>query len=125
MDADQFRRYADNSIGRACGFGMLAIFTFMFGLAGEPYIAVRAGAILMTLAAVLLYWRGSKAPARNYRETEVWLEIKDIAVAQPKDRLQRLIGGALAESYFWHARVAAYIAVAMWSVALLMWVGHL
>ena len=121
MDAEQFRRYADNSIRRACGFAMLAIFTFMIGLAGEPYIAVRAGAILVTLTAVILYWRGTKAPARNYRETEVWLEIKDTPAAQPKERLQRLIGQALADSYFWHARIAAHIALAMWLVAILLW----
>lgn len=121
MDPEQLRRHADNSIRRACSFAMLAIFTFMFGLAGEPYIAVRAGAILVTLAAVILYWRGTKAPTRNFRETEVWLEVKDTPAPPPKDRLQRLIGQALADSYFWHARIAAHMALAMWLVAILLW----
>lgn len=79
---------------------MLAIFTFMVGLSGDPDLAIRAGAILVTLTAVLLYWRGRKAPGRNFRQTEVWLMIRDAPGAPPKDRLQRMIGGALAESYF-------------------------
>jgi len=120
MDFDQLRRHADNSIRRGCGFALLAVFTFMFGLAGDPYLAVRAGAILMTLAAVVLYWRGSNAPRRNFKHTEVWLAIRDLP-ALPKDRLQGLIGQALAESYFWHARGAAYVALAMWGVALVLW----
>jgi hypothetical protein len=124
MDPKLFRELADASIRRACGFGLVAIFTTMIGLSAEPYIAVRCGAFMITLAAVILLWRGQTAPRRRYRDTEVWLMIRDTAPAISKDRLQRLIGGALADSYYWHARIAAYIAVTMWAVALLMWVGH-
>lgn len=123
MEFDQVRRYADHSIRRGCGFGLLAIFTFMFGLAGAPGIALRSGAVLVTLAAVLLFWRGAKAPARNYRETEVWIMIRDTP-GLPKDRMQRLIGRALAASYFWHARIAAYLALTMWAVSLLIWLAE-
>jgi hypothetical protein len=123
MDPQKFRDCADTSIRRACGFAVLAIFTFMIGLSGEPSIAIRAGAILVTSTAVILYWRGRAAPRRNYRRTEVWLMIKD-APALPRDRLQRMIGGALAESYFWHARIAAYVALAMWGVAFVIWLGR-
>jgi hypothetical protein len=124
MDPKLFRELADASIRRACGFGLIAIFTSMVGFSAEPYIAVRLGAFMVTTAAVILYWRGQGAPRRNFRDTEVWLMIRDTAPAMPKDRLQRLIGGALAESYFWHARITAYVAVSMWAVALLMWVGR-
>ena len=124
MDPKLFRELADASIRRACGFGLVAIFTTMIGLSAEPYIAVRCGAFMITLAAVILLWRGQTAPRRRYRDTEVWLMIRDTAPAISKDRLQRLIGGALADSYYWHARIAAYIAVTMWAVALLMWMGH-
>jgi hypothetical protein len=124
MDPKQFRELANASIRRACGFGLIAIFTSMIGFSAEPYLAVRIGAFMVTAAAVILLWRGQAAPRRRYRDTEVWLMIRDTAPAMPKERLQRLIGGALAESYFWHARIAAYVAVTMWAVALLMWVGH-
>ncbi len=119
MDFQQIRNCADNSIRRALGFTAIAIFTFMVGLSGEPYLAIRAGAILVTATAVTLFVRGRNAPGRNYRRTEVWLMIRD-EPAIPVDRMQRWIGGALAESYFWHARIAAYLALAMWSIALIM-----
>jgi hypothetical protein len=124
MDPKHFRELADASIRRACGFGLVAIFTAMIGFSADPYLAVRFGAFMVTTAAVILLWRGQGAPRRRYRDTEVWLMIRDTAPAMAKDRLQRLIGQALADSYFWHARIAAYIAVSMWAVALLMWVGH-
>ena len=124
MDPKLLRELADASIRRACGFGLVAIFTTMIGFSADPYLAVRCGAFMITAAAVILLRRGQTAPRRRYRDTEVWLMIRDTAPAMPKDRLQRLIGGALAESYFWHARIAAYIAVTMWAVALLMWIGH-
>ena len=124
MDPEQFRDLANASIRRACGFGLIAIFTAMIGFSADPYIEVRCGAFMTTVAAVILLWRGQGAPKRNFRDTEVWLMIRNTAPAMPKDRLQRLIGEALAERYFWHARIAAYVAVTMWAVALLMWVGH-
>ncbi len=121
MDYDFFRRCADSSIRRACGFGALAIFTFMVGLSGDPDLAIRAGAVLVTIAAVILYWRGRKAPMRNFRQTEVWLMIRNTPGAPPKERLQRMIGPALAESYFWHADIAARLALVMWGVSVLIW----
>ena len=79
---------------------------------------------MVTAAALILLWRGLGAPKRNFRDTEVWLMIRNTAPAMPMERLQLLIGAALAERYFWHARVAAHVAVAMWGVALLMWVAQ-
>jgi hypothetical protein len=124
MDPKQFHDLANASIRRGCGFALIAVFTAMIGFSADPYIAVRCGAFMVTVAAVILLWRGQVAPRRNFRDTEVWLMIRHTAPAMPKDRLQRLIGEALAERYFWHARIAAYLAVSMWAVALLMWVGH-
>ena len=121
MDSDFLRALADKSIRRACGFGLIGIFTAMVGFSADPYLAVRFGAVMVTGVAVLLLWRGQRAPQRNFRDTEVWLMIRDTAPAIPKERLQRLIGAALADSYFQHARIAAYVAVAMWSLAVLMW----
>lgn len=124
MDPKLFREFADTSIRRACGFALIGIFTAMVGFSGDPYLAVRCGAALVTIAAVIMYWRGQGAPRRNFRDTEVWLMIRNTAPPMTKDRLQRLIGNALAERYFWHARIAASVAVAMWGVALLMWAAR-
>jgi hypothetical protein len=123
MEPRLIRDLADLSIRRACGFGLIAVFTTMIGCSSEPYLAVRLGAFGVTVAAVILLWRGQTAPRRRYRDTEVWLMIRDTAPPLPKERLQHLISQALADSYFWHARVAAYVALAMWAVAFCIWVG--
>ena len=105
-------RCADLSVRRGCGFALMAIVTAMVGFSGAPWIAVRVGAMFVLIAAVVLFWRGWTARSRNYRRTEVWLMIED-QPALPRDRLQAMIGGALADAYFSHARLAAYTALAM------------
>jgi hypothetical protein len=112
MTYDDIRRYAELSVRRGCGFALMAIATAMVGFSSEPWIAVRSGAVFVLIAAVVLFWKGWTARARNYRRTEVWLMIED-APALPRERLQDMIGGALADVYFSHARLAAYMALAM------------
>ena len=112
MTYDDIRRYAELSVRRGCGFALMAIATAMVGFSSEPWIAVRSGSVFVLIAALVLFWRGWTARARNYRRTEVWLMIED-APALPRERLQDMIGGALADVYFSHARFAAYIALAM------------
>lgn len=112
MTYDDIRRHAELSVRRGCGFALMAIATAMVGFSSEPWIAVRSGAIFVLIAAVVLFWKGWAARARNYRRTEVWLMIED-APALPRERLQDMIGGALADVYFGHARIAAYMALAM------------
>jgi hypothetical protein len=119
MTYDDIRRYAELSVRRGCGFALMAIVTAMVGFSAEPWIAVRTGTVFVTIAAIVLFWRGRSARARNYRYTEVWLMIED-APALPRDRLQTMIGGALAEVYFSHARVAAYMALAMCIIGLIV-----
>jgi hypothetical protein len=116
MTYEDIRRYAELSVRRGCGFALMAIVTAMVGFSGEPWIAVRAGAMFVLIAAVVLFWRGWTARHRNYRHTEVWLMIED-APSLPRDRLQAMIGGALADVYFAHARLAAYVALTMVVIA--------
>ncbi|MPZ30866.1 MAG: hypothetical protein GEV13_07675 [Rhodospirillales bacterium] len=112
MTYDDIRRCAELSVRRGCGFALMAIVTAMVGFSGEPWIAIRSGAVFVLIAALILFWRGWRARARDYRHTEVWLMIED-SPALPRERLQAMIGGALAEVYFSHARLAAYVALAM------------
>lgn len=117
MTYDDIRRCAELSVRRGCGFALMAIVTAMVGFSGEPWIAVRSGALFVLIAAVVLFWKGWTARKRNYRHTEVWLMIED-APALPRERLQTMIGGALAEVYFSHARLAAYVALTMCIIGL-------
>jgi hypothetical protein len=119
MTYDDIKRYAELSVRRGCGFALMAIVTAMVGFSGEPWIAVRSGAVFVLIAAVVLFWRGWRARQRNYRHTEVWLMIED-APALPRDRLQAMIGGALADAYFAHARLAAYVALVMAVIAFML-----
>jgi hypothetical protein len=119
MTYDDIRRCAELSVRRGCGFALMAIVTAMVGFSGEPWIAVRSGAVFVLIAALVLFWRGWTARSRNYRRTEVWLMIED-QPALPRDRLQSMIGGALADAYFSHARLASYVALAMCGISLAM-----
>jgi hypothetical protein len=119
MTYDDIRRYAELSVKRGCGFAAMAIVTAMVGFSSEPWIAVRAGAVFVTIAAVVLFWKGWSARTRNYRHTEVWLMIEEVP-ALPRERLQDMIGGALADVYFAYARQAAYIALGMCFIGLLL-----
>lgn len=119
MTYDDIRRYAELSVRRGCGFALMAIVTAMVGFSGEPWIAVRSGAVFVLIAAVILFWRGWHARRRNYRHTEVWLMIED-APALPRERLQGMIGGALAEVYFVHARIAAFVTLVMCAIGFVM-----
>jgi hypothetical protein len=119
MDYDAIRRYAEISVRRGCGFAMIAIVSAMVGASSEPEICFRLGAGSVALMAIVLYWRGRTAPTRNFRRTEVWLMIED-APALPRERLQSMIGGALAEAYLAHAWIAAWITLLMCAIATIM-----
>lgn len=119
MTYEDIRRYAELSVRRGCGFAVLAIGTAMVGFSSQPWIAVRTGAVFLLVSAVILLYRGWAARSRNYRHTEVWLMIEH-APAIPGDRLQAMIGGALAEAYYHHARLAAVVALALCIIALVL-----
>jgi hypothetical protein len=119
MTYDDIKRYAELSVRRGCGFAVLAIATAMVGFSGEPWIAVRTGEVFVLILAVVLFWRGYAARERNYKHTEVWLMIEQ-PPALPRERLQTLIGGALADVYFAHARLAAYVTLAMCAIDVAM-----
>ena len=123
MDVDVIRRYADLSIRRGCGFALLAIFTFMVGMMGDPALAARSGAILTTLAAVILTIKANNAPTRTYSETELWIMVGPQLQGYPADRRQQLIGGILAERYRWHASLGVRLSAAMWLIVAVMWVA--
>jgi hypothetical protein len=125
MDIDEIRRVADQSIRRGCGFGLLAIWTFMFGMMGDPGLAARSGAILTTMAVAILWLKANNAPTRSYNETELWIMIGPQLQGYPADRRQQLIGGILAERYRWHANLGVKLAAAMWLVVAVMWLPTL
>lgn len=110
---DRIRVLAVLSVRRACGFAALAIVTVMFGLAADPLLSVKSGAVLTSFAVAVLYWKALEAPKRNYRHTELWIMLErtpDI----PEAHVGRFINAVLHEVYLWHAERAAAIAFVLW-----------
>ncbi|MEX0808179.1 MAG: hypothetical protein WD044_05580 [Dongiaceae bacterium] len=114
---ERIRSLAALSVGRACFFAGFAIWASMFALITDPMLAFRVGAVLVSIAACVLLIKGRNAPSRPYRETEVWL-LMDRKTDLPDDRVQRAIGGVLAEIYRRYARYALAIAAAFWLLAI-------
>ncbi len=109
------------SIRRACGFAGLGVLAVMVGLAYDPYLSVKSGAILGSgIVAVLLYkaWR---APDQNHRQTELWLML-EAHDAPPEGTAQKVIMGILRDTYLRFATFTAIVVAALWVLAfVLVW----
>jgi hypothetical protein len=120
---DRIRYFADVSIRRACGFGFIAIGTAMVGMAWDIPLAIKSGAIGVTFMTALLLWKAHAAPARNYRDTEVYL-MMDRRHDFPESRAQQVFGNVLRERYLRHATVVAGAAVLLWLIYFAMWLAR-
>ncbi|HYE51499.1 MAG TPA: hypothetical protein VEB20_18005 [Azospirillaceae bacterium] len=116
------REAADLSVRRACGFAGLAIFCVVVGLSFDPVMAAKSGAILTALMCATLLVRARMAPARPYRQTEVWM-LLDRRLDLPDPVAQQLIGGALRDSYMLHAELSAAISVLLWVMGMVAWLA--
>lgn len=114
---DRIRRLAELSVARGCAFALLGISTFVLGLSGEPGLAVRSAAILLTLMAVVLWHRGRSAEAVHYRRREVWLMMRG-RVDLPEERLHTLISGVMRDVYLTYARRVGAPAAGCWMIDL-------
>jgi hypothetical protein len=113
----EVRRAAEISVGRAVGFGALAIGCVVLGLAAYPVLALRSGAALTMLMAAILLLKALRAPARPFRRTEVWLILGRPERLSPS-LAQRLIGRALQDVLERYAGRAAGIALLFWLASL-------
>jgi hypothetical protein len=109
---------AEVSIGRAVGFGALAIATAVLGLIFDPAMAFKTGGALTLLMAAILWLKLEHAPSQPYRTTEVWL-ILDKRLGMPDEHAQRIVSAALCAVYSRYARASAAAAVALWLLGLL------
>ena len=114
---DRIRELAWVSVGRACGFAILAIFTVMVGLSFDPVLAVKSGAVLLLISATALWLLARLAPTRNPRRTEVWY-ILDPHEQPTGGAAQRVIGTILADIYRRFAQWALLAGVTLWLVSL-------
>jgi len=116
MDHDTIRRLADLSIRRGCGFVLLGTCCIMVGLAHDFAASIKSAAVVVGMAAVVMVGKGMNAQRRPYRDTELWL-LLDPRPAPSDPLVQRKIGQVLTDRYYWHARLAGYVA----SVLMAFW----
>lgn len=121
---EQIIAVADQTIRRACGFAGFAVGATMLALSFDLVLALRVGAVMTTAICVTLFIQAWRAPQADVRRTELY-SVVGRTLMLPKDRVQRLLGDVLAERYLLHADVAALAAIALWAVALLLWVIRL
>jgi hypothetical protein len=106
----KIEQLAHASVGRGCGFAMLAIATFMVGLSGEFVLALRAGGIgclLLSFVLIAMSWRATSTP---YKRTELWLMLEPGERPQPA-LAQSIISNARREAFLEFALRSAWLAL--------------
>lgn len=111
---DRIRYFAEMSVRRAAGFGLLAIGLIAVALSFDPALAVRATAILLTLESAIL-WRFSLRSDRvPFTRREVWL-LLDRKHGMGDDRhAQRVISQVMRDTFDTASRRLAGPAAACW-----------
>lgn len=100
------------SVGRGCAFALLAIFTFMIGLAGDFHLSLKAGGYLSLIMCAVLLMCAWSSPGWPYKSTETWLMLQ--ADDRPRPEVaQRIIGGILREAFLRFALHSAWLSVGM------------
>ena len=113
----QIEHAAKLSVGRAVGFGALAIATAVLGLIFDPPMAFKTGGALTLLMAAVLWLKFEHASSQPYRSTEVWL-ILDRRLGLPDEHAQRIVSAALRSVYSRYARASVAVAVGLWLLGL-------
>jgi hypothetical protein len=113
---EAIERVAHVSVGRACGFGGLAILCFMVGLSYEPHLSAKVGGMFSLIMTGILVFKALAAESTPYKRTETWLMLEEHERPSPAVA-QAVIGGVLRDVFFWYARHSAFVAVALFVIA--------
>lgn len=114
---DNLRRAAFVSVGRACGFGGLAIFCFVAGMSFNPVLATRTGGILTLIMVLLLLFKHYRLRFQDHRKTELWLML-DRKQRPPEAFARRVACSALSDAYLWFARSTAAVSIVFFVAAI-------
>jgi sulfite exporter TauE/SafE len=109
---ERLEKLACLSVGRACAFAALGIFTFFIGLSANIALAMKAAGVLTLLTSLVLILKAAGAGRRPYKRTELWIMLR------PEERplesvAQQIVGSVLRETYLRFAAHAAVIAALM------------
>ncbi|GGJ11600.1 hypothetical protein [Neoroseomonas lacus] len=115
---DILQTLADISIRRACGFAALGIGTVMLALSYDLELAFRSGAILTSIACIVIWLLAWRSPRRDVRETELWSMLASerlyLTRGPEAPRIRALAGRILHERLVWHGQRVAFAAMALW-----------
>lgn len=116
---ETIRLLADHTIRRACGFALIGVSCIMLAFSYDLAQAFHVGAVLLAGMAVILWAKSLLAPSTPYFRTDLWVMLPD-RPKMGKPELQRLIGGILAERFWWHAKAAGAVAGSFSGMSLLV-----
>lgn len=114
---DRIRYFAEISVRRAVGFGLLAIATIAVGLSADPEIALRATAILLSLEAAILVNCALGTGRVPYKRREIWL-LLDKSHGLHESMAQQAISDAMRTAQLIYAKRLAGPAAFCWMIDL-------
>jgi hypothetical protein len=121
---EEMRKIAFESVLRACGFGSLAIFCFMFGLSFDGRIAFKTGGVLTLFMVFILIFKAYEARTKDYRRTEMWLYLPK-EQRPPKAYAQWASSLVLWDTYLLFALWTSIVSIAMWLLVIIFTlIGH-
>jgi hypothetical protein len=116
---DAIERAAHISVGRACGFGALAILCIMVGFSFDPHLSSRAGGSFALVMSMVLAFKSWWVQHQNYRHTETWL-ILSVADRPPPLVSAQIIPRVLRGVFLIYARYAAVLAVGLLATSMVL-----
>jgi hypothetical protein len=125
---DPMEIVTDRCIRRGLGFAGLAVGMVMLSLSFDLPLALRCGADLVALTAVVMMFGAWQAPRRDMRHSEVWAILDDwrpeVLRGRPKQEVQEELRAALRRRLLWHAERLGLVALALWAAMAFVWVGR-
>jgi hypothetical protein len=111
----------DHCIRRGLGFVGLAVGTVMLSLSFDFALALRVGADMLAVTAIVLLWASWRAPRRDHRRSEAWAVLSshspELTGRLPRAEAQRLMAESLRRRMMWHAERVGLGALAFWGAA--------
>lgn len=116
---ERLEAMADLVIRRALGFAGLAILLVVLSLSFQLALALRSGAILVTLVWLILLLKLVYVPSQDMRQSEIWLMV---AERHSPDALsmQAAMRNAFANRLRWHADRIGVFAISLWAFYLVV-----
>ncbi|MFZ4808768.1 MAG: hypothetical protein ACOYLQ_16050 [Hyphomicrobiaceae bacterium] len=93
---------AEFSVARGCGFGLIAIGTFVVGLSDDMVLALKAGGLMLLMMAVILLIRAKAAQVVSHKRTEIWV-MMPVEQRPPPGIAQKVIATVLRDVYLKYA----------------------